>query len=104
MTGIHDEAEPDLRNVAFVFMCDPCAAEFFPQAQLPRLADVLGPREWDGEMRSAVVHAACAADFVANGFGIIGADSDDPEDNDGPELYCPHYKWDAAVDEWRKAQ
>jgi hypothetical protein len=104
MTGIHDTAEPDLRNAAFVFMCDPCAAEFFPSARPRRLADVLGPGDWDGEMRSAVVHPACAADFVANGFEIVGADPEDPEDNSGPDLYCPHYKWDAAAGQWKKAQ
>jgi hypothetical protein len=68
-----------------------------PAAQLPRLADVLGPREWDGEMRAAVVHAACAATFVANGFEIVDPD---PDEALGVELYCPHYKWDAAADEW----
>jgi len=94
-------AEPDLRNVAFVFTCDPCAAEFFPQTALPRLADVLGPRDWDGEMRGAVVHAACAADFVANGFEIVDPD---PDEALGVELYCPHYKWDAAADERKKAR
>jgi hypothetical protein len=56
-------------------------------------------------MRSAVVHASCAADFVANGFEIVGADPDDPEDNAGPELFCPHYEWDASAEEWKeKAQ
>jgi hypothetical protein len=105
LTEIRDAAEPDLRNVAFVFTCDPCAAEFFPQAQLPRVAGVLGPGDWDGEMRSAVVHAACAAYFVANGFEIVGADPDDPEDSAGPDLFCPHYKWDEAAEEWKaKAQ
>ena len=100
MTDIRDDAEPDLRNVAFVLMCDPCAGEFFPRAQLPRLADVLGDRDWDwdGEMRYAVVHAACAADFVANGFEIVDPD---PDEALGVELYCPHYKWDAAADEWK---
>ncbi len=92
--------EPDLSHMAFVFTCDPCAAEFFPQATLPKLADVLGPRDWDGEMRSAVVHAACAADFVANGFEIVDPD---PDEYDGVELYCPHYKWDAAADEWTRS-
>lgn len=92
---------PDLSKVAFVFMCDPCAAEYFPRSHPPRLADVLGPRDWDGEMRCAVVHAICSADFVANGFEIVGPD---PDENEGVELYCPHYKWDAAADEWRKAQ
>jgi hypothetical protein len=91
---------PDLSNVAFVFTCDACAAEYFPGATLPRVADVLGSRDWDSEMHSAVVHAACAADFVANGFEIVGPD---PGENAGADLYCPHYKWDAAADEWTRS-
>ena len=100
MTETSDLADPDMSNVAFVLMCDPCASEFFPQAQPPRLVDVLGPRDWDGEMRATVVHAACAATFVANGFEIVDPD---PDENAGVELYCPHYKWDAAADEWTRS-
>jgi hypothetical protein len=100
MTETSDLADPDMSNVAFVLMCDPCASEFFPQAQPPRLVDVLGPRDWDGEMRATVVHAACAATFVANGFEIVDPD---PDENAGVELYCPYYKWDAAADEWTRS-
>lgn len=100
MAGIPDIAEPDLSKVAFVFMCDPCAADYFPQKPLPRVGDILVRGGWDSEMRSAAVHSSCAADFVANGFEIVDPD---PDENDGLELYCAHYKWDAAADEWRKA-
>jgi hypothetical protein len=99
MTDMRDVAEPDLSNVAFIFTCDRCAGEFFPDTQLPKIAEVLGDRDWgwDGEMRSAVVHAACTAGFMANGFEIVDPV---PDPALGLELYCPHHKWDAALDEW----
>lgn len=89
---------PDLRNTAVIFTCDLCAAEFFPNP-LPTVGELFGPDHSNPEMHPAIVHAACAADFVANGFEIVG----EPEDDEGPELFCPHYKWDAAADEWKKA-
>lgn len=88
---------PDLSRVAFVFTCDPCAAEHFPHAELPRVAAVLGPRDWIGHLRCAVIHATHTARLTTSGFEVADPD---PDEKDGIELWCPHSKWDAALDEW----
>lgn len=93
-------AEPDLSNVVFVLMCDPCA-QTYPGGPPPRLADVLGPRGWDGQMRCAVMPWILLPDLRDAGFETADLA---PDENEGVELYCPHLKWDAALDEWRKAE
>jgi hypothetical protein len=41
--------------------------------------------------------AGVLTEFVANGFEIVDPD---PDEFLGVELYCPHRKWEAALDEW----
>jgi hypothetical protein len=100
MNEIPDLAEPDLSSVAFVLMCDPCA-QTYPEGPPPRLDDVFGPRGWHGELRCGVVPAILVSDLKAAGFEIVDPD---PDPALGLDLYCPHCKWDAALDEWRTAQ
>lgn len=67
-------------TTAVVFCCGPCAGEFFPEppAQM---------NDRPGKPHVAIVHASCAADFVANGFDIVPGIV---EGTDEPGLFCPH--------------
>ena len=48
-----------------IFACDLCAAEFFPKP--PGRLSELGIDK-PGDPHVAIVHASCAADFIANSF------------------------------------
>jgi len=69
---------------AIIFTCGDCAAEFFPKPP-GRLSD-LGISQ-PGDPHAAIVHASCAADFVANGFDLVPGIV---EGTNEPGLFCPH--------------
>lgn len=74
---------------AVIFTCDACAAEYFP-APPPRVSD--HGLDQPGDPHIAIVHASCAADFVANGFDLVPGIV---QGRDDPGLFCPHLAEDA---------
>jgi hypothetical protein len=69
---------------ALIFTCDTCAPEYFPQGA-SRLSQM--GIDYPGDPHGAIVHAACAADFIANGFDLV---PDFVEGTSEPGLFCPH--------------
>jgi hypothetical protein len=70
-------------TMAVIVTCDVCASEFFPEP--PGKCSEVG-FDYPGDPHLALVHPACAADFVASEFDIVP----DPAGKRGPQLYCPH--------------
>jgi hypothetical protein len=80
-------------TTALVFTCDPCAAEYFPQG-IAKLSEI--GIDYPDDPHGAIVHAPCAADFVANGFELI---PDFVEGTNDIGLFCPHLQYDEDVQE-----
>lgn len=80
-------AAPPPASIAIVFTCDDCALEYFPRNTPPRLSAI--GIDYPNDPCGAMVHAACAAEFVANGFDLI-PNFGDWEGCTDIGLFCPH--------------